>query len=427
MYMDEISRNIAEEEIDGFSCPITCELMTEPVVLICNGQTYEKSAIQEWFRRGHRTDPITNQPLISTNIVPNYSLRRAIESFLQSYPELCNQGNDQASLEAIIEIQEQKLRDLKLKQEGKISGFDGKPALHPDFMQVLEEINCRRHIGKFCQEHIFDISDVLLLQREDLRELGLSIGETNRMLDRIKDLKCDRDDPPPGARKSSYDIAFEKRKKIHDKRDPGARKSSYDIGLDIDGLERIDRFRQKRKPEVRERRMSRARVRRKKMDDNFRRKEVDMGFDLQSQDQFLDALDQNRELKRKHRRRKKMHGDYKRYKERFRRQRDDMDEVIDQFIERQPPDRMAKRIEKSIRRFSVPVNYMHARKQERPRRDSDLNRARESRRRNLRQPRERRIKTQMQVSEPLSPLSDAVRPPPFDFKLLEANSESNTV
>ena len=98
---------------------------------------------------------------------------------------------------------------------------------------------------------------------------------------------------------------------------------------------------------------------------------------------------------------------YGRFNKRFRRQRDDMDEVIDQFIERQPPDRMAKRIEKSIRRFSVPVNYMHARQQERPRRDSDLNRARESRRRNLRQPRERRFKTQMQAHEPpLSPLSD---------------------
>lgn len=58
-------------------CPITRELMTDPV--ICeDGQTYERSAIEQWFRRGHHTSPATNASLRQLSLFPNIALRSVI-------------------------------------------------------------------------------------------------------------------------------------------------------------------------------------------------------------------------------------------------------------------------------------------------------------------------------------------------------------
>lgn len=40
-------------------CPITCQLLVDPVILMDSAQTYEREAIQEWLDRGNRKDPVT--------------------------------------------------------------------------------------------------------------------------------------------------------------------------------------------------------------------------------------------------------------------------------------------------------------------------------------------------------------------------------
>lgn len=71
-----------DDEIDAFICPITSEIMTDPV-MTCDGFTYERSAITEWFQRnrGNPTSPITGERLENTTLVPNHSLRRAIDQY----------------------------------------------------------------------------------------------------------------------------------------------------------------------------------------------------------------------------------------------------------------------------------------------------------------------------------------------------------
>ena len=70
-----------------FACPITQELMEDPV--ICNdGMTYERSEIEEWFRRGNRTSPKTNAVLQSLAVVPNHSLRGAIDAWREEQPRV---------------------------------------------------------------------------------------------------------------------------------------------------------------------------------------------------------------------------------------------------------------------------------------------------------------------------------------------------
>lgn len=50
-----------------FICPISRELMRDPVALADTGQIYDRSSIIEWFREGHNTCPLTGRyPLLIT-------------------------------------------------------------------------------------------------------------------------------------------------------------------------------------------------------------------------------------------------------------------------------------------------------------------------------------------------------------------------
>lgn len=40
-------------------CPITRQLMVDPVMLVDSSQTYDRAAIQEWLDRGNMKDPVT--------------------------------------------------------------------------------------------------------------------------------------------------------------------------------------------------------------------------------------------------------------------------------------------------------------------------------------------------------------------------------
>ncbi|XP_058090639.1 U-box domain-containing protein 15 [Magnolia sinica] len=62
---------------NDFLCPISLELMTDPVI-IATGQTYERSSIQKWLDSNHRTCPNTRQILSHLSLAPNYALRNLI-------------------------------------------------------------------------------------------------------------------------------------------------------------------------------------------------------------------------------------------------------------------------------------------------------------------------------------------------------------
>ncbi|GMH23973.1 hypothetical protein Nepgr_025816 [Nepenthes gracilis] len=66
-----------------FRCPITLDLLTDPVTL-CTGQTYERSSIQKWLSDGNLTCPVTMQKLHDPSIVPNHTLHRLIDRWLQA-------------------------------------------------------------------------------------------------------------------------------------------------------------------------------------------------------------------------------------------------------------------------------------------------------------------------------------------------------
>lgn len=63
-----------------FQCPITMELMQDPV-MIATGHTYDRPAIQRWWDQGHRTCPVTGARLRHLELIPNHAIRTAITAW----------------------------------------------------------------------------------------------------------------------------------------------------------------------------------------------------------------------------------------------------------------------------------------------------------------------------------------------------------
>jgi hypothetical protein len=63
-----------------FLCPISYELMTDPV--ICeDGQTYDRASIEAWLKT-RSISPMTNQRISAANLKPNYALKSLIANHL---------------------------------------------------------------------------------------------------------------------------------------------------------------------------------------------------------------------------------------------------------------------------------------------------------------------------------------------------------
>ncbi|XP_015214207.2 WD repeat, SAM and U-box domain-containing protein 1 isoform X2 [Lepisosteus oculatus] len=68
---------------DEFLCPITREVMRDPVIA-SDGYSYEREAIESWISTKKRSSPMTNLPLKSTVMTPNRTLKMAISRWRSS-------------------------------------------------------------------------------------------------------------------------------------------------------------------------------------------------------------------------------------------------------------------------------------------------------------------------------------------------------
>ena len=77
----KLYKKIPEE----FKCPITTEIMENPVVT-ADGHTYERLGIETWLRN-HNTSPLTGDILADKILTPNHALRNTIQTWLEGYSE----------------------------------------------------------------------------------------------------------------------------------------------------------------------------------------------------------------------------------------------------------------------------------------------------------------------------------------------------
>ena len=60
-------------------CSLTHTVLVDPVLCTGDGQTYERSAITNWLAASD-TSPVTGQPLVSRDLLPNHALRSIIQA-----------------------------------------------------------------------------------------------------------------------------------------------------------------------------------------------------------------------------------------------------------------------------------------------------------------------------------------------------------
>ncbi|XP_028797736.1 U-box domain-containing protein 19-like [Neltuma alba] len=63
---------------EDFRCPISLELMMDPVT-VSTGQTYDRTSIQQWLKSGNKICPKTGAKLKNTDLIPNTALRKLIQ------------------------------------------------------------------------------------------------------------------------------------------------------------------------------------------------------------------------------------------------------------------------------------------------------------------------------------------------------------
>ncbi|KAM6129924.1 WD repeat, SAM and U-box domain-containing protein 1 isoform 3-T3 [Pterocles gutturalis] len=85
--IDELRMNTRSAPVpipDELLCPITRELMKDPVIA-ADGYSYEKEAIENWISKNRRSSPMTNLPLPSIMLTPNRTLKMAISRWLETH------------------------------------------------------------------------------------------------------------------------------------------------------------------------------------------------------------------------------------------------------------------------------------------------------------------------------------------------------
>ncbi|PPR86391.1 hypothetical protein GOBAR_AA34297 [Gossypium barbadense] len=75
-----ISKDLKGINVDDLKCPISLEMMSDPVTL-SSGHTYDRCSILKWFRSGNATCPKTGEKLTSTELVPNLVLKGMIQQY----------------------------------------------------------------------------------------------------------------------------------------------------------------------------------------------------------------------------------------------------------------------------------------------------------------------------------------------------------
>jgi len=77
---DAFHENVVPEAPAEFYCPITCELMKDPLMSRM-GQNFERRAILQWLQEHHNTCPMTRQPLRVSDLYPNAALQSRIRGW----------------------------------------------------------------------------------------------------------------------------------------------------------------------------------------------------------------------------------------------------------------------------------------------------------------------------------------------------------
>jgi ankyrin repeat protein len=152
---------------DDIICPITSHIMTDPVMLVESGNTYEREAIFAWLKT-KKSDPLTNEVISNPTIAPNHMAKKLIASFLEKqraiHPHIVQETYLPASLVQTL---------ITALEKNEINLF--KETLKKDYRLLFNELKEHKTIFMLaCEFGSLEILEVVVS----------ALGE------KIKSLKC---------------------------------------------------------------------------------------------------------------------------------------------------------------------------------------------------------------------------------------------
>lgn len=75
----KIEEKNTDTEIESFLCPISMEIMKDPVITP-DGITFDRQSILDWLEKNNYC-PLTKNPLEKHQLIPNRNLKEAIEKY----------------------------------------------------------------------------------------------------------------------------------------------------------------------------------------------------------------------------------------------------------------------------------------------------------------------------------------------------------
>jgi hypothetical protein len=172
------------ERIDGFLCPITHEIFKDPV-MTCDGITYERKAIEQWFQKGKVSSPMTGIPLPVPTLTPNVALKKVIE---ESCLEISAMTKKVLELEGEVRTfqEERRERKRKVSQEDEILVAKQRKLIKKKRKWCEEELHRGKNDDQQIRRLIENYSDILDLKRIRLHVIDELIQETRSKRLRIE-------------------------------------------------------------------------------------------------------------------------------------------------------------------------------------------------------------------------------------------------
>ena len=94
-----------------YLCPITHEIMKNPVIA-ADGHTYEEKSIIEWLSRGNRRSPLNGNNLPHTILLENIFAKKIINEFNKKLPQEIIEKGVKSNLEQCIKLKEEMIMSL---------------------------------------------------------------------------------------------------------------------------------------------------------------------------------------------------------------------------------------------------------------------------------------------------------------------------
>ena len=82
--MNQTTITCEDLRYEAFVCPITQEIMQDPVITP-HGMSFDRKAIIDWLCKD-QTCPLTKKPLKKEDLITNYALKSSIQEYLKTLP-----------------------------------------------------------------------------------------------------------------------------------------------------------------------------------------------------------------------------------------------------------------------------------------------------------------------------------------------------